>query len=606
MATITKHTQKIKTVFAALIILSLSLYPLLTNFKYNDHSKNWLNHDYGKNLLSSTEENSVFMTEGGDNQVFSSLYFTYAEKLRQDLFPYDQKGNIFKKIYGDLRYVTYQTLEERKPLVDRGLFTGQEPFYADIRSSALPYLVPYALGKPATYLTWKLENPNKLGDFYYKNYGQMYKVQEIRYAILDYLENIKSESEANLRAYTQDTLGRQISNEEWKRWLSQLQSDGYIRKENNSIILVKTYKKPFSKDPKETFIKRWDDIKNLEYYDYLSREIVNSFAFEQVNLLSDEIQALMNQKERNAKNTQEINEQIEQKWKNIEYYISLINKSGYDSIGILHNLGIFYLTAKDKFKLEKDYIFNAISVWENVLDKFIYSWSTYEILLYSYLTASLKDPKNVNSYTEKFDHYYDQMMNAATHWKSMKKDIKKARPYQSTLRLVQIRQNIKNYTGPIFESQKQKALEELKKSANEINQTVVINYLNLLIQKLSLLQDQDFIIQIGNEWEYAWNKLKNNTEFFVWHSQVMYEIINSLGTHIFPNKLVNDTLTHGLTIVNQINPIQKRINTIFILLKISEENNDKYTSTYKNLLKNTAKTYLSPEEYQQLSNQLGL
>ena len=106
------------TLIAALAVIFLSIIPFVENYKYNDNHLNWLNHDYCKNLMSSTELGTVFMTEGGDNQVFGTLYFTYAEKLRPDLTPYDQKGNIFKRIYGDMRYIDYTTLLWRQQLVN--------------------------------------------------------------------------------------------------------------------------------------------------------------------------------------------------------------------------------------------------------------------------------------------------------------------------------------------------------------------------------------------------------------------------------------------------------------------------------------------------------
>ena len=243
------HKHKIATIILSTIIMVLAIIPAFNNYKYNDHSKNWLNHDYGKNLLSSTEEYSVFMTEGGDNQVFSSLYFTYAEKLRQDLFPYDQKGNIFKKIYGDLRYVIYDTLLERSTIVNKALFTGQEPFYVDIRSQKKPYLVPYALGKPATYLSWELADKHLLGDFYYKNYGLMYKVQEIRYAVIDYIETLGSAHIDEVKLYLQEKLGRDIDQGEFNFWLDQLKQDGYISQSNDTIVFIKSYPKPFKKEP---------------------------------------------------------------------------------------------------------------------------------------------------------------------------------------------------------------------------------------------------------------------------------------------------------------------------------------------------------------------
>ena len=82
-------------VIAVIVIMAMAVIEFISNYKYCDNHLNFLDHDYCKYLMSSTEEGSIYMTEGGDNQVFGSLYFNYAEKLRPDLTPYDQKGNIF-------------------------------------------------------------------------------------------------------------------------------------------------------------------------------------------------------------------------------------------------------------------------------------------------------------------------------------------------------------------------------------------------------------------------------------------------------------------------------------------------------------------------------
>ncbi|MGL4563024.1 MAG: hypothetical protein ACRCVW_04130 [Brevinema sp.] len=599
----TLSSKKISNIVAILIISILSLYPLVVNFKYNDHSKNWLNHDYGKNLLSSTEEYSVFMTEGGDNQVFSSLYFTYAEKLRQDLFPYDQKGNIFKKIYGDLRYVTSETLEARRPIVDRGLFTGEEPFYENIRSATMPYLVPYALGKPSTYLTWKLANPQNLGDFYYKNYGQMYKVQHIRYAILDYLEFMNTESVSVLKEYLSDLLGRTINNNEWNNLLADLKNSGYITEKNNNIILLKTYQKPFHKDPKDTFLKRWDNIKNLEYYDYLSREIVNSFAFEQIGLISDEVQNIKSKPASSKENQEKITEYTQEKWKEIEYYISLIEKSGYDSVAILHNLGIFYLSAQDQFNLKKDYLPEAVKTWEQVVNNFIYSWSTYDILLWSYLKLILKDSQQTDLYLEKFDRYYNQLTNATTHWKSMKANIKKSRPYQSTIRLIEFRKNIENISGTNFDLSSKRARATLISASPDVN--LIIKHLSDLVARLSLDQNKSDITTLNEFWRSSWRKLRLNSQFLRWHVQMMHDIIAGIGEGIIDSNLVNMTLAEGTTIINTVNELQQKFNTAFYLLNIAKlTGNNKYENQYISLVLEIAEKNLPAEEYTRLKNQL--
>ncbi|MGL4394113.1 MAG: hypothetical protein ACRCS8_02695 [Brevinema sp.] len=602
----TFSSKKTPYIFPTIVVAIAALMPFFVNFKYNDHSKNWLNHDYGKNLLSSTEEYSVFMTEGGDNQVFSSLYFTYAEKLRQDVFPYDQKGNIYKKIYGDLRYVTYETLEERRPIVDRGLFTGQEPFYENIRSASSPYLVPYAMGRPATYLTWKLENPQNLGDFYYKNYGQMYKVQHIKFAILDYLEFVRTDSVANIQNHIANTLKTNPNTNQWKNkwnsWLTELSKDGYIRIMNNQISLIKSYPKPFREDPKKSFLKRWDDIPNLKYYDYLSREIVNSFAFEQISLIGDEVDRLKEQEKSDPQSQARVKKCVENKWQEIEYYISLIEKSGYDSVAILHNLGIFYMSAQERFDLPKSYLSEAVQTWEKVVENFIYSWSTYDILFWGYLKLMLQDPQNINLYQEKFDHYYKQLSKATKHWKSMK-DFQKSRPYQSTIRLVEFRKGINSIAGPGFEELKKNAQQQIVSSDPQTK--IIIQYLSTMMNRLSLDQNETEMRTLYADWTMAWSRLKRDPEFVAWHVQMLFEITNGFGANRMLETLVRETMTSGAGLISLLPDIQTKFNTGFYLVGITKQLGLKsYETQFSSIVLEIGRQNLSAEQFEQLKNQL--
>jgi len=537
------NTNNIINIVISIIILCLAIYPFFKNYKYNDNSKNWLNHDYGKNLLSSTEEYSVFMTEGGDNQVFSSLYFTYAEKLRQDLFPYDQKGNIFKHIYGDLRYVTYQTLEERKIIVDKGLFTGQEPFYNAIRTSAPPYLVPYSLGHPSTYLTWKLPDPQNLGNFYYKNYGLMYKVQKIQYAIIDYLEISTTAPITEVRQYIQKVLSRTINNNEWTDWLNILIKEKLISVKNGYLTLIKSYSKPFIKDPTESFITRWDDINNIQYYDYLSREIITSYSYDQITFISDHIKNMeyLYNIENNPKIKLEINSNIQAQWKKVFYFIQLAEKTGFDSISALHNIGIFYLSLKNNYQsITNDYSLEAIKLWEQVTKQFIYSWSTYNILLWSYLQQALLAPDRANNYLEKFDNQYNQMTNAMMHWKNMKRNIKRAKPYQSMEGLVNIRHNFNNFAGIQFEKEQKIALTMINGDPKEINLGIVNNYISKVINQLTFLPDTKKSQLLTKNWLILWSKVKNNPEFISWHLSALFSIASY--KNIVEPKLYTQTL----------------------------------------------------------------
>ena len=600
------HKHKIATIILSTIIMVLAIIPAFNNYKYNDHSKNWLNHDYGKNLLSSTEEYSVFMTEGGDNQVFSSLYFTYAEKLRQDLFPYDQKGNIFKKIYGDLRYVIYDTLLERSTIVNKALFTGQEPFYVDIRSQKKPYLVPYALGKPATYLSWELADKHLLGDFYYKNYGLMYKVQEIRYAVIDYIETLGSAHIDEVKLYLQEKLGRDIDQGEFNFWLDQLKQDGYISQSNDTIVFIKSYPKPFKKEPVDNFIIRWEEIKNLEHFDYLSREIVISYSYEQVNLLSDQIKELQKiRRIETSKNKQELlDEQMINLWNQLINYANTITKIGYDSAGTLHNLGIFYLNVPETFDfITDDYMPMAIESWENALASAPYSWSTYNILLWAYVKQAIVEPQNSDLYFGEFDYYVDTMTNNMTHWKSMSKDITKTPAYKSVEQLINIRERHSELTGTHVIQQKNQTAQMIN-NAQELNLPVLQSYFGIVINQINFLDNTPQEKEFYDLWFKAWSLYQNDPDFFQWHTSTLGEL-SAYGDLIEP-KLFLITAQEADKHLPSINTVtEKDLPTLIGMFKIANATgNSTLGNKYRVKLLEASKKTLPQDQYSQLKQQI--
>ncbi|MGL4366820.1 MAG: hypothetical protein ACRCTQ_00845 [Brevinemataceae bacterium] len=595
--------HKFYTIGATIFIIVLMIVPAISNYKYNDHSKNWLNHDYGKNLLASTEEYSIFMTEGGDNQVFSSLYFTYAEKLRQDLFPYDQKGNIFKRIYGDLRYVSYNTMEERSLIVNKGLFTGQEPFYTEIRSSAPPYLVPYPLGRPATYLTWQLKNPQNLGDFYYKNYGQMYKVQHIRFAIVDYVEKTESSSISEVRQLISEKLARPILDQEWKTWIAQLIQDNLIKINKNNIEFVQSYPKPFKKDPTEFFIRRWEKIPNLFYYDYLSREIVTSFAYEQLSLLSDQIKylELLQKREQNQRNKEKINQEIQDKWKQILYYAETAEKIGHDSSSILHNLGIFYLTAQNQFEfITEDYSTKSIELWESVTKNFKYSWSTYNVLLWTYLQQALKNPDSASIYLESFNVQVNQMTNAMMHWKSMKTNITKTMPYKNSQYLIHIANNFDIIGGKKFDAMENQVKKCIEEPADQINTENVKKYIESSLQRLNFQSDPVRLDALYQLWYKLWTKKNSDPEYFLWHIQIMAELAQN--GWIEPVSFTQ-ILQESRNRISQLN-LNQQIQALVFLAKTAKLlNNQTLLTFFTNKFVTDIKNNIPKENYDQLYRQ---
>ena len=288
-----------------LIFITICIFiPFIQNYKYNDHHLNRINSDYCKNLLISTEENSILMTEGGDNQVFGSLYFIYSEKLRPDLTPYDQKGNIFKRIYGDMRYVDQRTIEERMQMVDSGIFNGQEPFYEKIREKSFPYFVPYWQGQRPVYLTWQRPNTWLLGDFYYKRYGIMYKVQNIEYSLVDFLELKKEIPLSEAYDYLSKALKTNISIQKFMGKIQILQKQGFITLNGPRLKFLTNYPAPHSGNYFDHMIIRWNSITNAKYMDFLTREVIINYDYQMGEIYREKIAEL--QTIRKSENRKEI------------------------------------------------------------------------------------------------------------------------------------------------------------------------------------------------------------------------------------------------------------------------------------------------------------
>ena len=85
--------------------------PILSNYKINDLSKNYIAYDYGINTLN-TLDNSTILFSAGDSATFVLMYLQMVEKLRQDLSIYDDTGVTFKNIYGE-RYLKMSIQEHQ-------------------------------------------------------------------------------------------------------------------------------------------------------------------------------------------------------------------------------------------------------------------------------------------------------------------------------------------------------------------------------------------------------------------------------------------------------------------------------------------------------------
>lgn len=226
-------------ILVGLVFFVLVAFTYFQNYKYNDNSKDWLNHDYSLGLLKSVTTNTVLMTEGGDNQVFGLAYFQMVEFKRPDVVCYDQKGNVFKRIYGDLRYLPFQNLQLRMDIVDYNIVNGLEPFYkTELGTKGEPIFEEYKfkgeIGKKNVYMTWTGKELWKYGDYYYKQYGMMYKVSDSKYFIVDKLKEYKSLPIDYLRSLYRSILVPSINPQKVFEIVRVLEYEGYVKLENRT------------------------------------------------------------------------------------------------------------------------------------------------------------------------------------------------------------------------------------------------------------------------------------------------------------------------------------------------------------------------------------
>lgn len=142
--------------------------------------------NYGENLLMTVPENSILILEGGDNQVFSLQTLQQIEGKRPDVAVYDQKGNIFDQIYGDLTRLSSSQLFENKVQADRLLITsGLPPENTEIRTFR-PASEAFRKRTGPVFYSWKdqprLDGINKiqrkksLPVYAFRQYGILYEV----------------------------------------------------------------------------------------------------------------------------------------------------------------------------------------------------------------------------------------------------------------------------------------------------------------------------------------------------------------------------------------------------------------------------------------------
>ncbi len=261
------------------LVLAIMMVTFTTNFRRNNESNNWSNHDYSYNMMNTLPPNAILATEGGDNQVFGLAYYTMVERMRPDIKVYDQKGNVFERIYGNLMKVNYTWIDDISDEVDKTFIESGRPYYT----------------------TWKRDRLGKIGDYYFKKYGLLYRVQPIRYALVDELSLLQTMTIGECQALASSLLQRGYSYANLSRDINMLVEGKLVSVElekplyeaNDSISFVAMYKQPYenlktSEDYWNMYTIRGENSERVNW-DYLTREIFVNYASSKIEEYNDQI-----------------------------------------------------------------------------------------------------------------------------------------------------------------------------------------------------------------------------------------------------------------------------------------------------------------------------
>lgn len=269
-----------KHIVSTLVIIAIITPIFMLNLKRNNNYNDYSNHDYSYNLMNSIPPNAIFATEGGDNQVFGLVYYTMVERRRPDLKVYDQKGNVFERVYGNLMKTDGRWIGEISENVD-----------ADFIESGRPY-----------YMAWRRDGIEKLGDYYFKPYGLVFRVLPIRYAFLDELEFFKSLTVNEYKTLASTNLKRDYSDALVAQDINALLDEGLIstaRKNSyngNEVVTFLKMKEDLIFGGLETEEDYWDSYvmhgttEEQTEWDFLTREIfISSYGLAKIDLYNRRI-----------------------------------------------------------------------------------------------------------------------------------------------------------------------------------------------------------------------------------------------------------------------------------------------------------------------------
>ncbi|WP_295155023.1 DUF2723 domain-containing protein [uncultured Brachyspira sp.] len=266
-------------IISLITILAIMIPIFIMNLSRNNNSKDFSNHDYSYNMMNSLPDNAIFATEGGDNQVFGLVYYTMVERRRPDLKIYDQKGNVFERIYGNLMKTDGRWLGDISDAVDKDFIDSGRPYY----------------------MAWRREGLYRLGDYYFKAYGLVFKVQPIKYALVDELEFFKVLTVNDYKTIAKEHLKRDYEDEKIAADLNALLDEGLVSADrknryngNEEITFIKMYELPFPELKTEE--DYWNSYtmqgtaEEISHYDFLTREIfVSSYSLAKIDMYNRRI-----------------------------------------------------------------------------------------------------------------------------------------------------------------------------------------------------------------------------------------------------------------------------------------------------------------------------
>jgi hypothetical protein len=369
----------------SLAVILIILIPIfINNLSRNNNSKDFSNHDYSYNMMNSIPDNAIFATEGGDNQVFGLVYYTMVERRRPDLKIYDQKGNVFERIYGNLMKTDGRWLGDISDAVDKDFIESGRPYY----------------------MAWRREGLHRLGDYYFKAYGLVFKVQPIKYALVDELEFFKSLTINDYKNIAKEHLKRNYEDSKIASDIKALLDEGLIstqRKDkyngNEEIEFIKMYELPFpelktEEDYWNTYIMQGTE-EEISNYDFLTREIfISSYSLAKIDMYNRKIKTYNKLLEymgndniaKNGITKNEANEKIEELKKLKREEEDKMLKIGFDMSNVYFSIG-------NQAIIDGNYE-RAVVMYEELirLEKLIYPAYFNLAASYEYLARSKETP----------------------------------------------------------------------------------------------------------------------------------------------------------------------------------------------------------------------